>query len=312
MIRYFLQAKTIPGGCLALAFLFFSLGGCVIPVPKTAVPAATSRPSISDPMLTAAAKTIVADLQALNTLAADTVEPDQRAMSVDLSPPGLASPQPEFSTEPPLPTVTLAATTTFEQPIIAQAATVTPLPQPTATFTAPPSSTPPPTAAPLTIPATAAPPPIVAPTEAAIGQIPPVSLAPAPPIPFHAPIHEYGEQFAIKEILVSACANGAWTVFRILNQSQDKLESLSLHIQDLSSGAVLTGPWTSNTPFQNEVQNCAVGYLDLLNTGREMFLSQMPGTNGLSGHRLRATIKLCAKEDLTGECTQKAVEFIIP
>lgn len=135
----------------------------------------------------------------------------------------------------------------------------------------------------------------------------PVTVAPVSPL-----VAEYGAQFEIQNINLHPCSGGFNAVFKIFNQSSGKLESLSLHLQDLSTGAVLNGPWVSNAPFMNTDRTCAFGGIDLLYSGQSLYIGNSLGGSHLSGHTIRATIMLCAKESLNGQCSQKVVDFVVP
>jgi hypothetical protein len=135
----------------------------------------------------------------------------------------------------------------------------------------------------------------------------PVTIAPVSP-----QVVEYGAQFKLQNINLHPCADGYNAVFKIYNQSSSKLESLSLHIQDLTTGAVLLGPWVTDAPFMDTDRTCQTGGIDLLLSGQTLFMGNSLGASHLSGHTIRATLLLCDKESLTGACSQKVVDFIVP
>jgi hypothetical protein len=258
-------------------YLAFSLllSACTLPIPGISTQAPTTVPGISDAMLTAAAATISAHFNAQNTLQPEATEP-----------------LPVISTPEPLPTAEAQSQpATQAQPapteISPQLVTSTPEPaQPMAAATS--------TLAPVVI------------------TVEPITVIPVTVAPVSPQVVEYGAQFTIQNINLHPCSDGYNAVFKIHNQSSGKLESLSLHIQDLSTGAVLLGPWSSNAPFLNTDRTCSSGGIDALLSGQSLFLGNSLGGSHLSGHTLRTTILLCAKESLSGACTQKMVDFVVP
>lgn len=139
-----------------------------------------------------------------------------------------------------------------------------------------------------------------------------ITVVPVTIVPEPAEVVQYGSQFKIKNINLHPCSGGYHAIFKIYNQSSDKLESLNLHLQDLSTGAILLGSWQSDAPFMNTDRTCAIGNIDMISSGQTLFLGNSLGGSKLSGHTIRATILLCSKESLGGNCTQKVIDFIVP
>ncbi len=259
--------------------LSLSLSACKIPIPGLPTQAPTIIPVIPDTMLTAAVATISAHLNPQDTLQTIATEPVPTLPLLT-----------EIPTEP-LPTSeaqSLPATQVQPTPSATSFQLVTPttIPKPPVEVTAIPQSD----------------------VQAeVIATVLPVTIVPLSP-----QVVEYGAQFKIRNINLHPCADGYNAIFKIYNQSSGKLESLSLHIQDLSTGAVLLGPWESDAPFMNTDRTCATGGIDVLNSGQTLFLGNNLGGSNLSGHTIRTTILLCSKEALKGSCTQKVVDFIVP
>lgn len=253
-------------------YLVFSLvlSACNLPIPGIATQAPTAFPGISDAMLTAAAATINAHFNAVNTPTPLATEIPPDASTPEFIP--TAEAQSLATTEaPPAPTETSMSLATSTTSSAQQAV------NPTATM------------------------------QQALITVIPVTIAPVSP-----QVVEYGTQFKIQNINLHPCSGGFNAIFKISNQSSSKLESLSLHLQDLTTGAVLLGPWISNAPFMNTDRTCATGGIDLLYAGQTRYIGNSLGGSYLSGHTIRATLMLCAKESLNGICSQKMVDFVVP
>ena len=235
------------------AFLVFILAfsACSLPIPGFPAQEPTIMPGVSDAMLTAAAATIGAQLD------------------------GQGGPEPAITE--------LAPATAMPQakPSLA--------PQSAAPTTAPLTATPLPTNTPIVLPS--------ATTEVAQGGVAAtatpasgVTVIPVTVVPFLPPVIEYGTHFIIQNINLHPCAGATAANFKIRNQGSTQLKLLSLHLQDLSTGAVLLGPWVSNAPFMDTDRTCAAGGLDQLNSGHTGYIGNSLGGSNLKGHTIRATI----------------------
>ena len=289
--------------CFTLFVITFLISACVLPSPEPPSPEATSLPGISDAMLTAAAMTIIADLETLKTPAAFIVTPSPTE-TPPAAIPTMRLPSPAPNTETPAPAATSLPTATnpaenlepSETSTPNAAAAENPAPSETSTLNAAAPEKPAPSETSL--------PPATQPVL--------ITVVPITVVPFNLSVKDYGSQFVVNTIYLNSCGDGLWSIFQVRNNGEKKLESLSIHIHDLSTGTVLLGPLTSGTPFSGSEHDCFAGELDKLEAGKDAFISSWLGAASLQGHSLRATIMLCAKENLKGACTQKVVDFRIP
>jgi hypothetical protein len=263
-------------GLAGLITLGLILSACNLPIPGLPPQAPTGVPAISEAMLTSAAATIQAHLNPQ-----DTPQPEPTQMLPETGIPEII-PSAEAQTLP-----------TMEVPI-----TVEIPPTPTLVAIEQVPNTP--------LPAQQA----VAATPTPLSAI--ITVIPFIPAPVSPQVVEYGAQFTVQNVNLHACSNGFNAVFKIHNQSSGKLESLSLHIQDINTGAVLLGSWVSNAPFLNTDRTCASGGIDLLPSRQTLYVGNSLGGSQLSGHTIRTTILLCSKESLNGTCSQKMIDFVVP
>jgi hypothetical protein len=108
------------------------------------------------------------------------------------------------------------------------------------------------------------------------------------------------------------CSGTPWAVFAIYNDGTNDLESLSLSAQDRTTGHTVLGPVIDNTPFMPSDKSCNPGHIDYLTTGHLLFVGGRLTSGSLSGHTLRATVRLCSRDGLAGTCLQKTVDFVVP
>lgn len=269
------RKNRVQKGIAIFMALSLLLSACTLPIPSIVNQAPTTFPSISDAMLTAAAATISAHFNAENTLQPEEAEPLPATSTLEPLPTAEAQSQPATQAQPAPTEITLQLVTSTPEPDQSMAAATS-------------------TLAPAAI------------------TVEPITVIPVTVAPVFPQVAEYGTQFTIQNINLHPCSDGYNAIFKIRNQSSGKLESLSLHIQDLTTGAVLLGPWSSNTPFMNTDRTCSSGGIDTLLSGQSLFLGNSLGGSHLSEHTIRTTILLCAKESLKGACTQKVVDFIVP
>jgi hypothetical protein len=108
------------------------------------------------------------------------------------------------------------------------------------------------------------------------------------------------------------CGNSYAANFAIYNTAGVPLESLSLLIIDRNTGAVLSGPTVSDTPFMSTDRTCETGGIASLATKHTLYIGNWLGRKNLQTHTLRAVIKLCTKNGLQGLCYTAPVEFVVP
>jgi hypothetical protein len=232
---------------------------------------------ISPDVLTEVAATIQTQL----TAAADLALPTKAD-----TPTSPAPEAPNVTDEPPkapIPTQSATPTATFTLPALPATAT------PAATNTAQPTRTKTPIPSPTTSPV------IVYPTV--------VSTIPAYVV-------SSGEGFEVQNLNIPNCGV-PWAVFQIKNTSGARLESLNLYMFNVTINQALYGPAISDTPFINSDRICQTGWIDQLENGAVLYVSG-PLSGAQKGQSIKATLTLCTKENLTGSCYQKVVEFIVP
>lgn len=180
------------------------------------------------------------------------------------------------------------------------------------TFLNPPTIVPTIISAPTIVPtglATQVPTPTATVTIISVPTIVPTYVTPPAATPTLPSISSAG--FSLINTNLNWCNGIPWAIFVVYNASGDTLESLELYLQDISAGVGLYGPTTTNTPFMASDKTCSTGG-DSLYWGGTSYIGGPLGSGDLKGHTLRATIRLCSKENLGGKCFQKVVEFVIP
>lgn len=266
------QTNRIRNGIAVFILISLLLSACTLPIPSLPTQAPTNIPGITGAMLTAAAATINAHFNTQN------------------------SPTPQ-----PAPTEVIPATNLPETIPTSEPQTLpTNETQPAATETI------------LSLETSTPEPPqqAQAATHTSLGAM--ITVIPVTIVPASPEIVEFGTQFKMRNVNLHPCSGGFNAVFKIYNQSSGLLESLSLQMQDLTTGAILLGAWVSDAPFMNTDRTCASGGIDSLASGQTLYLGNSLGGSNLSGHTIRTTILLCSKESLAGTCSQKMIDFIVP
>jgi hypothetical protein len=275
--------KTTRSYCLA-GLRFSSL---IIVILATAcnlpfTPPSAPNPPIANSILTQAAATIYARVDATQTLSAQAAPPSTL-------PPGQASPTSEPPQAPPI-AASLTATFIIPQPTSAIVLSPTPTTQPS------------PTTGPIGG---------VLPTA---GIVPTVAITPVSPYYYPTNTHNIvqGTHFYVDNVNLSMCYGYYWSVFMISNNGTNDLESLYLYVHDVASGQPLYGPVKDNDPFMVADNTCAAGYLDRLISGGVLYVGGKLNDPSISHHTLSATVRLCSDENLKGACFQKTLEFVVP
>ncbi len=271
------RTNRIRNGMAVFILISLLLSACTLPIPGLPTQAPTNIPGITGAMLTAAAATINAHFNAQNS---PTPQPAPTEVLPATNPPEMiptSEPQtlPTTETQPAATQTILSLETSTPEPSQQdQAATATPL--------------------------------------GSVITLIPVTVIPVTMVPTSPEIVEYGAQFKMQNVNLHPCSGGFNAVFKIYNQSSSSLESLSLQMQDLTTGAILLGAWVSDAPFINTDRTCASGGIDSLASGQTLYIGNSLGGSNLSGHTIRTTILLCSKESLAGTCSQKMIDFIVP
>jgi hypothetical protein len=110
---------------------------------------------------------------------------------------------------------------------------------------------------------------------------------------------------------VHTCGGWAFATFKVKNIGNFDLEAANQHIIDLTTAATLYGPLYSPVPYMNSSMDCPVG-ADTFGVGTTRYIGATIGPTAPSGHNGRAIVKMCTKNDMTGLCVEKQVEFTFP
>ncbi len=93
---------------------------------------------------------------------------------------------------------------------------------------------------------------------------------------------------------------GNTLVFSIVNRGPKPIESIWIHIKDLSTGNTFEIP-----PANRDVFYYCSGQLDTLDPSQDVEVWVDVGAVDLSGHTVQVTVKTCTEEGLQGQCIQR-------
>lgn len=300
---------------LALAFVIVTLltviAGCSLSNRQPSTNPSPAEPveggGIPPDVLTAVAATLYAPLQ--GTLTQQAAAP-QAAKPITPSP-MMEQPRPTEGQAPgqPTPAEPPAATTAPQQPPVTAPTQAQPNSQPpqqpeypatrsgiayayTPTYQAP--------ALPL----------VTMPAGQGYGFPPPVDYVPA--FPAGGYTADAGAPFAIGGVNLPACGSTFTANFLIINQSGSPFESLSVQLNDLTTGQVLSSGLISDAPFMFDDRVCFPGGISRLESGYALFAGVPLAVGQLSRHSLQASLLFCSQNGLGGKCFSKSVEFVVP
>jgi len=118
--------------------------------------------------------------------------------------------------------------------------------------------------------------------------------------------------FRVRNINLHNCGLTYAANFKVTSTTNRYLESVSLKFTDLSTGTILLGPETNNSPFLNTDRTCNIYGADSLGPYQTRYVGNTLGPKSLKTHTILANIKLCTKEYLEGTCHEAIVEFVVP
>ncbi len=110
---------------------------------------------------------------------------------------------------------------------------------------------------------------------------------------------------------IHTCSGNPTAIFRLENTGESWFESAEIKFTNLNTNLVIFGPFASDGPFMGAANECPPGG-DSARPNTTRYLGGSLGPNQVSGHRIRADIKICSQDFLTGDCASDSVEFTIP
>lgn len=99
--------------------------------------------------------------------------------------------------------------------------------------------------------------------------------------------------------------------FVVSNASHVELKSLGMVIEDITTGDTIFGPYQRNSPFMSSSSDCPPG-ASTLPAAASGYVGGILDSLSLPGANLRASIKLCAEENLQGACADQIIQFVMP
>jgi hypothetical protein len=121
-----------------------------------------------------------------------------------------------------------------------------------------------------------------------------------------------GEGFHIDGVNLRSCGGMSVLSYQITNTGSLPLSSLSLAIEDQTTGHLVYANPGSEAPFFANDRRCLEGGIDLLEPGHALFIGGRLWEAGLPGHTLSADIQLCTHPGLGGSCYRQTVAFVVP
>ena len=134
-------------------------------------------------------------------------------------------------------------------------------------------------------------------------------VAPFPPGSYTA---QAGSSFAIAGVNLPSCGATFTANFLIINHSGSPFKSLSIQMNDLTSGQVIAAPQFSDAPFMIDDRVCYPGGISRLESGYALFVGSTTGAGQLSGHTIQANLLFCTHNGLGGSCFPGTIEFVVP
>ncbi len=246
-----------------LMILSLFCSACVLPMPASNTLAPTIAAGIPDSMLTAAAATIISQLESVETPQPPLTNlPDFNATGADAL---------ENSSEQSTQATTVSELEAQETNSAAELAISTEIP-----------------------------------SNASVTNVPMTMFPPA------SDTNQTLSLFEIQATSLLPCNGELVASFRIHNLADFPFESVSLQIQDVTTGAIILGSWLNNNPFVSYDFTCTPGGITKLLPAETLYINSSLGGSDLSGDKLSAIVKLCSMENLGGTCSQVSYEFSVP
>ncbi len=121
-----------------------------------------------------------------------------------------------------------------------------------------------------------------------------------PPTPTPSPAFEVSFKSLQK------CGSSWWINFLIQNSGTSFFESVSLSVKDMVTGVTLT---TQSNEFL-ALTGCSKSHtIDDLDVGESHEVSSPAFSADPNGHKMKATINVCTKDDLEGVCLSQTINF---
>jgi len=108
-----------------------------------------------------------------------------------------------------------------------------------------------------------------------------------------------------------ACGPLDYATFRVENTGNVTLEAIYIQIKDLTTSTYLYTGGTSPVPFLANSAQCPPG-ASALAAGNTAWVAASVGATAPSGHHASVKLKACSKNDMTGLCKEKTLEFDFP
>lgn len=126
----------------------------------------------------------------------------------------------------------------------------------------------------------------------------PIFTPPATPTPSPA--------FEVSFKSLQKCGSSWWINFLIKNTGTQFFESISLSVKDMVTGVTVT---TQSNEFL-ALTGCSKSHtIDDLDAGESHEVSSPVFSADPHGHKMKATINVCTKDDLKGICLSKTITF---
>lgn len=110
---------------------------------------------------------------------------------------------------------------------------------------------------------------------------------------------------------IHQCEGVAHAIFRLQNTGTIPIESAEISLYNVTRDAQLFGPVANNGPFMTAAYQCPPG-ASTIETEKQGFMGASIGQPKPSGEEIRVTIKVCPADGMQGNCTEKALRFVVP
>jgi hypothetical protein len=118
-------------------------------------------------------------------------------------------------------------------------------------------------------------------------------------------------EFSLTFDHVHTCGGSPTAIFKLDNNGDGVFESVEITLTNLNNNLVIFGPFASDGPFMGASNECPPGG-DSAKPGTTRYIGGSLGPDPVGGQRVRADIKVCSQDFLSGDCVQESVEFTIP
>lgn len=117
--------------------------------------------------------------------------------------------------------------------------------------------------------------------------------------------------YKLMAVNIHKCGKFQTAFFTISNISDNTFQSAIIQVEDLTTGKVLYGPVTTNTPFRAYDDDCS-NRISALKGHHTAFVAAQLSKKKLVGHSLWGSFTFCTKDNLGGLCYQDTFEFVYP